>query len=422
MSRRQFALPQRGAERATRRHRLHGPARRHGRLLRLRVPAQPPRAGRHAGHHRRAATAAWCSRPPTRRAGSASPRRCRWRGPGGCARRRPCSPPDHRLYSQISAAVMATFDADHPGGRAALARRGLPRRLRARCAGWATPRSIGQLIRDTVHDEQGITCSVGVAPTKFVAKLASGLAKPDGMVVVPRDEVVSLRPAAAGRGPVGGGRQAPRRPCCASGLRTVADIAHTPLATLRRALGEAAGPHLHDLAWGRDPRRVEPERRERSIGSRRDLRARRRRPGIHPPAAAQAERPHRGAGACGRDASGARSRSGCGSPTSRRSPAARPCATPPTSAARSTTPPGPLRRPGAAAGPDPAGRGADGGARRGRRGAHPGHPRRARPRLARRRPRRRPGQCPVRCRKRATGQPDPDGDRGRVAPTAAGQA
>lgn len=53
------------------------------------------------------------------------------------------------------------------------------------------------------------------------------------------------------------------------GLKTVADIAHTPRETLVRALGQATGTHLHDLAWGRDPRRVEPVRRERSIGNER---------------------------------------------------------------------------------------------------------------------------------------------------------
>ena len=99
--------------------------------------------------------------------------------------------PDHALYSQISAAVMATFDTITPVveplslDEAFLDVSGSVRRL-------GNPARIGQLIRDTVHDEQGITCSVGVATTKFVAKLASGLAKPDGMVVVPRDEVVGF--------------------------------------------------------------------------------------------------------------------------------------------------------------------------------------------------------------------------------------
>ncbi|GAA2731802.1 DNA polymerase IV [Pedococcus aerophilus] len=173
--------------------------------------------------------------------------------------------PDHALYSQISAGVMATFDTITPKveplslDEAFLDVAGSVRRL-------GNPARIGQLIRDTIHDEQGITCSVGVAPTKFVAKLASGLAKPDGLVVVPRDEVVSF----VQQLPVGalwGVGDKTEETLLRLGLRTVADIAHTPLDTLRRALGESAGPHLHDLSWGRDPRGVEPVRRERSIGS-----------------------------------------------------------------------------------------------------------------------------------------------------------
>jgi DNA polymerase-4 len=173
--------------------------------------------------------------------------------------------PDHHLYSQISAAVMATFETITPVveplslDEAFLDVSGSLRRL-------GNPARIGQLIRDTVHDEQGITCSVGVAPTKFVAKLASGLAKPDGMVVVPRDEVVAF----VQQLPVGalwGVGDKTEETLLRLGLHTVADIAHTPVDTLRRALGESAGPHLHDLAWGRDPRHVETQRRERSIGS-----------------------------------------------------------------------------------------------------------------------------------------------------------
>jgi DNA polymerase-4 len=174
-------------------------------------------------------------------------------------------PPDHRLYSRISDAVMATFATITPSveplslDEAFLDVAGAVRRL-------GSPATIGQLVRDTVADEQGITCSVGVAPTKFVAKLASGLAKPDGMVVVPRAEVVGF----VQQLPVGalwGVGDRTEEALLRLGLRTVADIAHTPVATLRRALGDAAGSHLHDLAWGRDPRGVEPVRRERSIGS-----------------------------------------------------------------------------------------------------------------------------------------------------------
>jgi DNA polymerase-4 len=173
--------------------------------------------------------------------------------------------PDHALYSRISAAVMATFETITPLveplslDEAFLDVAGAVRRL-------GSPARIGQLLRDTIHDEQGITCSVGVAPTKFVAKLASGLAKPDGMVVVPRDEVVGF----VQQLPVGalwGVGDKTEETLVRLGLHTVADIAHTPLDTLKRALGDGAGPALYDLAWGRDPRSVEPVRRERSIGS-----------------------------------------------------------------------------------------------------------------------------------------------------------
>jgi DNA polymerase IV len=174
-------------------------------------------------------------------------------------------PPDHALYSAISAAVMETFRSVTPVieplslDEAFLDVSGAVRLM-------GSPAVIGQHVRDTVHDEQGITCSVGVAPTKFVAKLASGLAKPDGMVVVPRDEVVPF----VQQLPVGalwGVGERTEEALVRLGLRTVADIAHTPLATLVRGLGDATGHHLHELSWGRDPRPVEREQREKSIGS-----------------------------------------------------------------------------------------------------------------------------------------------------------
>jgi DNA polymerase-4 len=172
--------------------------------------------------------------------------------------------PDHHLYSQISAAVMATFETITPVveplslDEAFLDVSGSLRRL-------GNPARIGQLIRDTVHDEQGITCSVGVAPTKFVAKLASGLAKPDGMVVVPRDEVVAFvqqLPVGALWGVGGKSEEVLVR----LGLRTIGDVAHAPVDMLRRAIGEAGAERLHELSWGRDPRTVTPGRDEKSIG------------------------------------------------------------------------------------------------------------------------------------------------------------
>ncbi len=173
--------------------------------------------------------------------------------------------PEHDLYGRISDAVMETFRAVTPAveplslDEAFLDVSGAQRLL-------GPPATIAQRLRDTIADEQGITCSVGVAPSKFVAKLASSLDKPDGMVVVPRAEVVGF----VQQLPVGalwGVGERTEESLARLGLRTVADIAHTPLATLRRALGEAGGTHLHELAWGRDPRPVQPVRRERSIGS-----------------------------------------------------------------------------------------------------------------------------------------------------------
>jgi DNA polymerase-4 len=173
--------------------------------------------------------------------------------------------PDYARYERISRAVMAVFASVTPIveplslDEAFLDVSGARLRL-------GRPRQIAQQIRDTIADEQGITCSVGVATTKFIAKLASGLAKPDGLLVVPGAEVVGFLhqlPVGALWGVGDRTEEVLQR----LGLHTVADIAHTPLDTLRRALGENAGPALHALAWGRDSRPVMPTRRERSIGA-----------------------------------------------------------------------------------------------------------------------------------------------------------
>lgn len=173
--------------------------------------------------------------------------------------------PDYARYERISKAVMAVFASVTPIveplslDEAFLDVSGARRRL-------GGPRQIAQQIRDTIADEQGITCSAGVASTKFIAKLASGLAKPDGLLVVPKAEVIGFLhqlPVGALWGVGERTEEALRR----LGLHTVADIAHTPLETLRRALGDNAGPALHALAWGQDTRPVVPTHRERSIGA-----------------------------------------------------------------------------------------------------------------------------------------------------------
>lgn len=112
-----------------------------------------------------------------------------------------------------------------------------------------SPLAIAELIRSRVVDEQGITCSVGIAPTKFIAKIASARCKPDGVLVVPADRVLAfLHPL-----PVSvlwGVGERTEEQLTRLGLYTVGDIANMPIATLRRALGQATGTHLHTLAWG----------------------------------------------------------------------------------------------------------------------------------------------------------------------------
>jgi len=173
--------------------------------------------------------------------------------------------PDHDAYARASHGVMEVFRSVTPLvepislDEAFLDVQGAARRL-------GSPRQIGEWIRATVQDEQGITCSVGVASTKFVAKLASARCKPDGLLVVPADEVVAFLhplPVAALWG-VGEKTETALR---GLGLHTVGDIAHTPVATLERALGPAAGKHLAALAWGRDERAVVPHEPDKSIGA-----------------------------------------------------------------------------------------------------------------------------------------------------------
>ena len=173
--------------------------------------------------------------------------------------------PSHGRYSRVSAGVMEIFRSVTPLveplslDEAFLDVAGAVRRL-------GRPREIGQLIRDRVADEQGSTCSVGVATTKFVAKLASTRSKPDGMLVVPASGVVAfLHPLPVGA--LWGVGEKTEKELTRLGLHTVGDIAHTPRNTLVRALGQAAGSHLHALSWGRDERRVVAHEPDKSIGA-----------------------------------------------------------------------------------------------------------------------------------------------------------
>jgi DNA polymerase-4 len=133
-----------------------------------------------------------------------------------------------------------------------------------------TPVDIGARLRRRVRERVGLPITVGVASTKFLAKVASAAGKPDGLLVVPAGgELDFLHPLAVERlwgvGPVTAGKLRER------GLVTVGQVARLGEAGLVSILGRAAGRHLHALANNRDPRRVRGRRRRRSMGAQRAL-------------------------------------------------------------------------------------------------------------------------------------------------------
>jgi DNA polymerase-4 len=128
------------------------------------------------------------------------------------------------------------------------------------------PPTIGAALRARIRTELDLPCSVGVGPTKSVAKLLSGLAKPDGLLHWPADEVVArLRPLPVGHLWGAGPRTVER--LAGYGLTRVGEVADTDRSTLRRLVGDALGAQLHDLARGIDPRPVVPVREARSVSA-----------------------------------------------------------------------------------------------------------------------------------------------------------
>jgi DNA polymerase-4 len=121
-----------------------------------------------------------------------------------------------------------------------------------------------------VLDEVGLPITVGVARTKFLAKVASGVAKPNGLLCVPPDdELAFLNPLPVER--LWGVGRVTAAKLHDRGLRTVGQVAALDEAVLVYLLGQASGRHLHALAHNRDPRRVQTGRRRRSIGSQRAM-------------------------------------------------------------------------------------------------------------------------------------------------------
>jgi DNA polymerase-4 len=176
-----------------------------------------------------------------------------------------CLPPDFAAYTAASRAVMEIFRDTTPLveplslDEAFLDVSGAGRLL-------GRPAGVAGQIRRRVASELGLTCSVGVAPSKFVAKLGSAAAKPDGLLVVPAglvQEFLHPLPVEALWGVGQHSAEALRR----LGLRTVGELARAPVGLVRAAVGAAAAAQLHALAAGQDPRRVDPELVEKSISA-----------------------------------------------------------------------------------------------------------------------------------------------------------
>ena len=191
---------------------------------------------------------------------------------GGAHARRLCPhavvvPPRMSAYSEASKAVFRVFEDAAPVveglsiDEAFLDVRGMERSVGSAVA-------IAVRLRRDVRERVGLPITVGVARTKFLAKVASAVAKPDGLLVVPPDdELQFLHPLPVERlwgvGPV------TARKLRARGITTVRQVAFLPESILVSMLGRASGHHLHALAHNLDPRPVHPRRRSRSIGSQR---------------------------------------------------------------------------------------------------------------------------------------------------------
>jgi DNA polymerase-4 len=177
--------------------------------------------------------------------------------------------PRMSAYAEASKAVYRVFDDTTPLveglsiDEAFLDVRGL-----GRLSG--TPSEVAQRLRRAVRERVGLPITVGIARTKFLAKVASGVAKPDGLLIVPPDgELAFLHPLPVERlwgvGPVTASKLR------ALGLTTVGEVAQLSEAALIAMLGRASGRHLHALAHNRDRRPVQVRRRRRSVGAQRAL-------------------------------------------------------------------------------------------------------------------------------------------------------
>jgi DNA polymerase-4 len=163
-------------------------------------------------------------------------------------------PPDQHAYADASRAVMRLFADVTPlveplsVDEAFLDVAGARRR-------YGRPGFIAATLRERIRSELGLTATVGGASTKFIAKLASSLAKPDGLLLVPPSRVLEVLHPLPVRALWGVGPKTATR-LASMGLSTVGEVAAMDLPMLIGVLGKATGTRLHELAWGRDDRRV----------------------------------------------------------------------------------------------------------------------------------------------------------------------
>ena len=179
-------------------------------------------------------------------------------------------------YTEASKAVFRIFEDTAPVVEAlSIDEAFLDVRGMERFAG--TPTEIARRLRRRVREEVGLPITVGVARTKFLAKVASGVGKPDGLLVVPPErELEFLHPLPVER--LWGVGAITAEKLHDAGLQTVGQVAEVSPRSLSELLGRAAGRQLHALANVRDPRRVERRRRRRSIGAQHALGRRSRTP------------------------------------------------------------------------------------------------------------------------------------------------
>ncbi|WP_342660419.1 DNA polymerase IV [Rhodococcus ruber] len=174
-------------------------------------------------------------------------------------------PPRMHAYTRASRAVFAVFEQTTPLVEAL----SIDEAFLDVAGLWridGTPADIAARLRRDVAEQVGLPITVGVARTKFLAKVASGVAKPDGLLVVPPDrELEFLRPLPVER--LWGIGRVTAATLHAHGLHRVADLARESEVELVALLGRSVGRHLHALAHGHDPRPVRPHRRRRSVGA-----------------------------------------------------------------------------------------------------------------------------------------------------------